>query len=445
MFCTNCGSKIPDGSAFCDQCGAQQPVLQQQPNMAQQPVQPQVAPMKKPSKNVMIAVAAVVVVAIIAIVAIKSIKPKINLNDYVVVEFDGYDTRGTAKVSFDKEAFTAAYAKKIKFNGVLSESDRYELKNGSSYCDLLLEYCVDDDLDFDSRLSNGDTVTLVWDCDDEKALSEYGVKLSHEDTEYEVSGLKAVKEVDPFEDLTIEYSGISPSGYVNRITNNSTNEYIKDAYYYTNNGNNLSDGDEITVSVSLSWGEDYYLENYGVVFTSMEKNYTVEGLGNYVSSIDELTDDAITSMKKQAQDTLTAYAANTWRTGQVLGDMEYLGLYLLTPKSSDYSTDNNQVILVFKVTANDSIDDYNVYNESTYYYTTTFYNLVAMPDGTVTVDLTRYSTPNDNFSRVVQYGERSWEYYTYYYYGYETFDTMFNKSVTAKVEKYNYVSNVTQK
>jgi hypothetical protein len=177
----------------------------------------------------------------------------------------------------------------------------------------------------------------------------------------------------------------------------------------------------------------------------MEKNYTVEGLGNYVSSIDELTDDAITSMKKQAQDTLTAYAANTWRTGQVLGDMEYLGLYLLTPKSSDYSTDNNQVILVFKVTANDSIDDYNVYNESTYYYTTTFYNLVAMPDGTVTVDLTRYSTPNDNFSRVVQYGERSWEYYTYYYYGYETFDTMFNKSVTAKVEKYNYVSNVTQK
>ena len=24
MFCTKCGSKIPDGSSFCDQCGAMQ-------------------------------------------------------------------------------------------------------------------------------------------------------------------------------------------------------------------------------------------------------------------------------------------------------------------------------------------------------------------------------------------------------------------------------------
>jgi hypothetical protein len=411
------------------------------PGMNMQPK----APMKAPSKNVMIAVAAVVVVAIIAIIAIKSIKPKINLNDYVTVEFDGYDTRGTAEVSFDKEAFTAAYAKKIKFNGVLSESDRYDLKNGGSYCDLLLEYCVDGDLDEDSRLSNGDTVTLVWDCDDEKALSEYGVKLSHDDTTFEVSGLKSVKEVDPFEDLTIEYAGIAPNGYVNKITNNSTNEYIKDAYYYSNAGSNLSNGDEITVSVSLSWSEDYYLENYGVVFTSMEKTYTVDGIGSYVSSLDDIPNDVINSMKSQAEDTLTAYAANHWDSRESLDDMEYLGAYLLTLKSNDYSGDKNQVVLVFKVTGSDNITDYDIYNQYTYYYTTAFSNIIMYPDGTVSVDLSRYSTPSDSFSRRVEYGERSWDYYTFYYNGYETFETMFNKAVTSKVEKYNYVSSVTQK
>ena len=29
MFCTNCGAKIPDGSAFCSMCGSKQPVLTQ--------------------------------------------------------------------------------------------------------------------------------------------------------------------------------------------------------------------------------------------------------------------------------------------------------------------------------------------------------------------------------------------------------------------------------
>jgi hypothetical protein len=150
-------------------------------------------------------------------------------------------------------------------------------------------------------------------------------------------------------------------------------------------------------------------------------------------------------MKSQAEDTLTAYAANYWDSRESLDDMEYLGAYLLTLKSNDYSGDKNQVVLVFKVTGSDNITDYDIYNQYTYYYTTAFSNIIMYPDGTVSVDLSRYSTPSDSFSRRVEYGERSWDYYTFYYNGYETFETMFNKAVTSKVEKYNYVSSVTQK
>jgi hypothetical protein len=415
------------------------------PNPAGMNMQPK-APMKAPSKNVLIAVAAVVVVAIIAIVAIKSIKPKIKLSDYVTVEFDGYDTRGTAELTFDEEAFTVAYAKKVKYKGVLSDSDRYIIQDGGTYCDLLLDYCIDYKLDNYNKLSNGDKVTLEWDCDDETALNLYGVKLSYEDIEFEVSGLKSVKEVDPFEDISIEYTGIAPNGYVYNITNNSSNEYLKDAYYYCDAGNSLSNGDEVTVGVILSHTEDYYLENDGVVFTSMEKTFTVEGLGSYISSLDELSDDILSSMKKQAQDALNAYVANNWGEYESFEGMEYLGEYLLTPKSSDYySGDNNQVILVFKVSGSNNFSDYNYSSPFTYYYTTTFSNIVALPDGTISVDLSSYSTSRDTFTRRVQYGDRSWDYKTFYYYGYETFETMFNKTVTSKIDKYSYESNVTQK
>lgn len=44
MFCPNCGTQVPDGSAFCQNCGAnlaaaQQPVQQPQYQQTQQPQQ----------------------------------------------------------------------------------------------------------------------------------------------------------------------------------------------------------------------------------------------------------------------------------------------------------------------------------------------------------------------------------------------------------------------
>ena len=83
MFCPNCGTQLPDGSAFCSSCGAQlggaqapqqpvqQPAYQQQPQMAQQQwqaqqqyVQQQQQPKKNTKKLVKIAVICVAIVLV---------------------------------------------------------------------------------------------------------------------------------------------------------------------------------------------------------------------------------------------------------------------------------------------------------------------------------------------------------------------------------------------
>ena len=45
MFCTSCGSQVPDGTTFCPNCGAQMPVA----NAPEMPQTPAPAPMPAPS------------------------------------------------------------------------------------------------------------------------------------------------------------------------------------------------------------------------------------------------------------------------------------------------------------------------------------------------------------------------------------------------------------
>lgn len=442
MFCTKCGNMIPDGSVFCDECGAKmemtppQPASQIPPQAS--PVQPAV---KKPSNKViaLCAVAAVIVVAVIMLM--KNVKPTIELNDYLQVTFDGYNTRGVAEVSFDMDSFKAAYESKIEYEGIRNDNVLSFLKNGGSYSEYLYDECISGSLNQDDMLSTGDTVTYTWDCNDALAELNYNVKLSYEDIEITVEDLKPVTEVDPFEDIEIQYYGIAPYASVESIKNNSSKEYLKDLYYYCDSTGYLDNGDEITVKVD-GYSEETFLNNYGVVFTKLESTCDVEGLGSYVSSLDDLSSDVMEVMQQQAIDVMHAFSANQWAQENVLGDMEYLGSYLLLPKVKSEYGEQNQLILVYQITVKEVLPEYGIDQEFNYYYTTTFYDLIALPDGEVSVDLTSYSTTSDQFTRKLIYGEDYFDYKNYYYKGYETLETLVNKEVTAKIDRFSYESNV---
>lgn len=57
----------------------------------------------------------VIAVIVIAVIGIKATK-KIDFNDYIIVEYDGYNTRGTASWRFDSESFEKDYGSKLKFD-----------------------------------------------------------------------------------------------------------------------------------------------------------------------------------------------------------------------------------------------------------------------------------------------------------------------------------------
>ena len=227
-FCGNCGTQVGDDADFCPNCGQklkgemeqpaeqaapvqeqpQQGQFQSQPQQGQFQSQPQqgqfqgqpqqgqfqgrpqqgqfqgqpqqARPPKKPFKMtkqlwaLLIAVIAVVVVAIVALVVVKNQKKKVNINDYISVEYNGYETAGTAYVDFDEtgfsEAVIKAQGKKLKNVKSLDDLDWSDLTDlmGSSNWDLIDSITFD--VKPDSDLSNGDvvTVTASWNEDYEK-------------------------------------------------------------------------------------------------------------------------------------------------------------------------------------------------------------------------------------------------------------------------------------
>ena len=361
----------------------QQGQFQGRPQQGQFQGQPQQArPPKKPFKMtkqlwaLLIAVIAVVVVAIVALVVVKNQKKKVNINDYISVEYNGYETAGTAYVDFDEtgfsEAVIKAQGKKLKNVKSLDDLDWSDLADlmGSSNWDLIDSITFD--VKPDSDLSNGDvvTVTASWNEDYEKKA---GVKILSKEQEFTVEGLEEVKEVDPFEDIEVTFSGTPPYVYPN-WTNNSEDDYLRYLWFNFEDYDSLDVGDTVTLTVDES--EENALAN-GYKFTQTSKEYTVSGVDSYVTSAADISADNLDSMKNEATDALDAYFANN---NSYIGNsgFSYEGSYYLVAKNSDTWGDTNVLYLVFSTTVTSAE---NAFEPTVVYFPVKYTNIMALSDG----------------------------------------------------------------
>lgn len=487
MICVHCGRDIPNGTKFCPFCGqpvaADQPAGQpafniqpgasvrppQQPPVmgAQQPMGGQSAaatatvtpkaPIDPKKLAVPVAVAAVVVVGG---VLIATHKPTVNLNKYITLSAEGYNSIGTLDVEFDTDKLEKDYGKKIAKNFQKAmknhEEDTYGLSNlaGSLYeggeTSLFVTYCADGSADKTRNLSNGDVVTYTWDGVNEQTKKEaeelFGVKIKCSDVTYKVSGLTAVNTFDAFDGVEVEFDGISPDGSA-AVNTLPTAEAAKSLYYTLDEQYNLANGDTVTVTVHSN-RDDFSdcIEKYGAIPAATEKTYTVEGLKEYITSTDGLTDSVLVSLQNQAEDVLNAYIAKSWDSECVtLKGMSYLGYYILTPKNKDnYGVYQDVIILPYQVTSHNHFEDDKgqVYDaDVSYYWYIAFRNVSKDADGNIAGGLDDYYTANASFDVKTGLDDGWWEKY-WSYDGYQTLDELYSNAVTRNVEDYNHQDNV---
>lgn len=365
-------------------------------------------------------------------------KTKVNLNDSVKVKFTGYNEAGTAEMNNLTFAQEVVYdnwelfglTKEQKQDGDLyTNPDAYNFMDNVSYT-----------LDKTTGLSNGDKVKVQWTVydnnltDTEKKLK---AKFEYSDMELTVEGLEDAQSWDPFANVEYSYSGTSKNGF---ISINGNQDDVPDLLYTTEIENGgLSNGDVVKIVLEAPDNQDVteYCMTYGKIPTTLSTEVTVDGLEGCVTELTQIPDEILQKMDGEVRDKVAADAAATW--AWKLSEMESVGNYLLCSKDGN-SYPQNYLYYIYKITE---------LNEDTgetvsYYYYGLYENVIRLGDGTISVDLTDITVPKGKlgFSGAVE-GEaflRGEQYFV----GYEDLETLFNKQVVAKSDKYTYTSTVNQ-
>ena len=445
MICTHCGKEIQNGITFCPYCGSAV-------NNAKENTK-----MKKHNPAKVLAPIAAVAVVAAGGWAFANRTPTIDVSKYMTLSADGYNTVGKLNISFDTEKLEKDYGKQIttRFKKQMKnlKDDTYGLSSltASLYdgyeTDLFAETCATGSADKTKNLSNGDVVTYTWDDNSDEAEEAFGVKVKYSDITYTVSGLASVNTFDAFDGVDVEFSGISPDG---RATVNSlpTAAEAQGLYYTLDENSGLSNGDTVTLTVHSN-RDDFSdcIDKYGAMPQATEKTFTVEGLNEYVTSADTLSDSVLVSLQNQAEDVFKSYAAQRFSNGQTFKGMTYLSNYILTPKNKDSWGDKDRIVLAYQVTVH---HDYTSELNTTYdaddsfFWYITFNNVSKDADGNIASGLNDYDTPT-TFVKIdsgVQKYSFSSSTETWEYYGYASLDSLYNAAVNQYVENYNHQDNV---
>lgn len=274
--------------------------------------------------------------------------------------------------------------------------------------------------------------------DFEKAASE--LEASYGNAKNEASEAETepvIEEVNPFEKSELlsalmeidEWNGVSPLARLQNFSVDTGRYYssMSSIVTYTpDKYKDLKNGDVVTVTAELL---PQYEDKY--ILTETEKEFVIEGLPEYIQSAEDIPQEAYDKMSTTLCDTYTANLAKYHNA--VINDMELLGNYVLTAKSSEVSGYRNYIYFVYKVTADFSEKDADV-GVKEYYWCAYYGNVMALQDGTVSADYSEL-----NMGTMSDFTVGAWLIE-----GCDDLDTLFNKNVTAQIDKYNYENTVTE-
>lgn len=401
MFCAKCGAELKDSAKFCGACGTPvaiaeevvketvQPIVTENVNtnatttpveVDATPVKPAKEPKEKKPVNKKIVkiisiVAAVVVAAIVALVVVLNQPKKIKLDKYIKVEFTGYDGRGVAEVTLDKDGLKQELIKKLKLN-TLKGTDISSLVSAKYQAQLKkLNEClkvVDYEVDNTTGLKNGDKVVVKLKYDNSK-IKKYKLKYTGSSKTYTVLGLEEIKKVDVFDGLKITYSGISPSGYMEYSY--SGNENIAAYNFEFDKTRKLRNGDKITCTYT---GDDDYTAKKGFIAESRTKEFEVSGLSEYVLNEKDLDDNVIKILKSDSLDAIESYIARQYSEKISVSELTDVGNLFMSIKADKEASVNNAYYAVYKATLSNSGNDFK---PTVVYYVVRINNVIKLDDG----------------------------------------------------------------
>ncbi len=346
---------------------------------------------------------------------------RVNLEDYTDVEFYGGDGYGKAKLNFDRSEL-------VNLLTYDPNSDTVSITTEIALDDLDVEVSPKE------GLKNGDIVTVTYTYP-ESLEKLFKVKLSPKSGgsfTKTVEGLEKVGTIDLFEDIEsqITFSDTAPFTSL-QVANNDKFPNIS---YIPDKSVNISNGDEITVTVKGRGGSgdftQFCVENFNAVPEKTEYKFTVSGLDSYLVKLDDFSAENLDILKSKAQEIINSAYASSEKT---INSSEYLGSCLQVGKTDGvYTSSHNKLSLIYKFNETNKDGAFDVY------YYVMFKDVIILADGTLDV----------NYDLNTETAAKSWikdEYFETgndYCVGYKTLDQLLNDKFIEEEQYYNYETDL---
>lgn len=256
---------------------------------------------------------------------------------------------------------------------------------------------------------------------------------------YTVSGLTEQEGFDAFQSLEVTYEGLDGFGIAQMEL---TEELPENLQFVIDKKEDLSNGDVLTVTLTDAWGNDpteLCQSQLGLNPTVLKKSYTVEGLGTYVTSIDQISEEVLSTIKEQAADVLTAYITNHWDEDEIAGETTYEGAYLLKRKDGVNNGLVNSLIFVFCTNLENYWEKEDTTEPFYYYWYLQYDDVYVDAQGNHSINFVEYDTTNHKASHVM---EKDGKTTSWTYYGYETMQELRTDFIDKNVERYTSETSI---
>ena len=351
-YCEFCGEEIKSG----EKC-----------NCPQAHKKATKSPLEKKSKLIGIILACSLAI-IILIACLVNFAPKKDPFKYIEVSFSGVDTLGQANVLFNEsELITSIIGEEPSaVDSAEGMKEYFEWYDEYETYQLAIEINVSKE----ENLSNGEEITVQITVTDVAAD-----KIASGEKKYTVSGLTQIEKVDVFKSIELVTEGVSGNAAAEiKLLDNST--FFKACEFDIDPKHKLSNGDKVIVTIKNS---NYLAEKYNKAPQTMSKEFAIQGLGSYVTSADQISQELIKNIADKylaskkidvKDDFLFTYS-----------EVKYYGSYLYVEKADSYAMSKNELrVYVY----------YNQYMDGelrqTIYAPIIFNNIIINPNGNIDID-----------------------------------------------------------
>lgn len=289
----------------------------------------------------------------------KDTREEINLNEYLVITATGFDGYGTATVSLDVERLVHENSKLLVTTPttISTQENKTPIESAIFAFDMYKPYTLK--FNESNSLKNGDVLLIEW-IENEEGIrqleSVINAKFTYKNVKHEVVELIPMMEVDPFENVYLELSGVSGQGKIDLSMSQAIIKIGDENYIFAVAIDDMKDGgykNGDVVRVKLEVDEEKLKQEYGFILKTRTKEVVLDGFAHYPGA-DENVFESIeyTNIDKafaaHIKDTVSDTA--TFKIKKVL-------LYVneTTEKQEESWNWHNQIVFIYEITDGDLV------------------------------------------------------------------------------------------